>query len=173
MSRSSQSRTNSTSRATPAAARSSAALTRRRGPRKDPDSDHFVLFKDGAPIGTIRYFPPLAKLGRLAVLKEGRGVGAGRLLCDALEEHLVHRRGKAGVAHALDSQVTIVANSQAHAQVSLVRGRTTCKALIWLRSCSQGFYAKLGYTAEGELFLEVSFDVRMCIRTFQCRCDGR
>ena len=122
MSRSSQSRTNSTSRAAPAAARSSAALTRRRGPRKDPDSDHFVLFKDGAPIGTIRYFPPLAKLGRLAVLKEGRGVGAGRLLCDALEEHLVHRRGKAGVAHALDSQVTIVANSQAHAQVSLVRG---------------------------------------------------
>ncbi|KAL8283594.1 hypothetical protein RQP46_005389 [Phenoliferia psychrophenolica] len=83
---------------------------------KDPGSDHFVLLKNGSPIGTIRYYPPMGKLGRLAVLKEGRGVGAGRLLCEALEEHVVNGRGKAGEAQGGLEEVTIVANSQAYAQ---------------------------------------------------------
>ncbi|KAM0748059.1 acyl-CoA N-acyltransferase [Meredithblackwellia eburnea MCA 4105] len=102
--------------------------------KKDGMSDHFVLLDGDTPIGTIRYWAPGAKLGRLAVVKAGRGVGAGRYLVQAMEEHVVGRKGgKAGEQHKDDKEVTIHANSQAYAQK---------------------FYEKMGYTVEGEHFLE-------------------
>lgn len=102
---------------------------------KEDGSDHILLTQHGEPIGTIRWYPPMGKLGRLAVKKTGRGLGAGRILVRALEEHVAAGKAKAGVAQRASGvkEVLVVANSQAHAQ---------------------GFYAKLGYEAEGEHFLE-------------------
>ncbi|KAL8293050.1 hypothetical protein RQP46_000744 [Phenoliferia psychrophenolica] len=101
---------------------------------QDDASDHFVLFSpEKEPIGTIRYFPPTGNLGRIAVLKEGRGMGAGRALVRALEDHVAHGRGKAGKFHGETNEVKITANSHCH---------------------TQNFYEKLGYKAEGEPFLE-------------------
>lgn len=48
-------------------------------------------------MGTIRFHPPTGKLGRLAVLKAHRGTGAGRLLVEALEDHVAKGRAKGGV----------------------------------------------------------------------------
>ncbi|KAI5479291.1 acetyltransferase GNAT family [Pseudohyphozyma bogoriensis] len=39
---------------------------------KDPDSDHILLLLNGKVVGTIRWFIPLNKLGRLALLKDAR-----------------------------------------------------------------------------------------------------
>lgn len=106
--------------------------------RKDPESDHILLFSsDVAPIGTIRYYPRLGKLGRLAVKKSARGTGAGRLLVLELLQHIKSNIGKSGEYSKLHSlkEVLVVANSQAYAE---------------------GFYAKLSFVREGEVFLEVS-----------------
>lgn len=111
---------------------------------KDPESDHILLFpSDAKPIGTIRYYPRLGKLGRLAVKKSARGTGSGRLLVLELLQHIKANRGKAGEYSKLHSlqEVLVVANSQAYAE---------------------GFYAKLGFVREGEMFLEDGADhVRM------------
>ncbi|ORY90259.1 acyl-CoA N-acyltransferase [Leucosporidium creatinivorum] len=65
---------------------------------KDSTSDHFILLSpSGTDAGTIRFHPPTGKLGRLAVLKEHRGTGVGKLLVEALEEHVRMGRGRGGV----------------------------------------------------------------------------
>lgn len=67
---------------------------------KDGPSDHILLLNEVfIPIGTIRWFPPLNKLGRLAILKEYRGKGLGYKLVKALEDHLVSRVGKGGIGN--------------------------------------------------------------------------
>lgn len=64
---------------------------------KDPASDHFILLSPtGADAGTIRYHPPTGKLGRVAVLQQHRGTGAGKVLVEALEEHVRKGKGKGG-----------------------------------------------------------------------------
>ena len=64
-------------------------------------------------------------MGRVAVVKNYRGTGIGRVLIDVLEEHLKERRGKAGVASKGQREVQSIAHSQAYAQ---------------------GFYEKVGYS---------------------------
>lgn len=125
--------------------------------RKDAASDHWVLFKNGAPIGTIRYYPPASKLGRMAVVKAAAGVGAGRLLSNELEKHVINRQGKAKEATEGLSEVTLVASSRARAQVSTPRGTRRRRSKMLTRARRQGFYEKLGYVAEGTHYIEVSF----------------
>lgn len=100
---------------------------------KDPLSDHILLLRGDDPQGTIRYYHPMGKLGRLGVLQSARGLGAGKLLVEALEDHVKTRKGKAGIAESGKSEVQIVANAQAYAE---------------------GFYRKCGYSREGDEFLE-------------------
>lgn len=102
--------------------------------RKEDGSDHILLTQHGEPIGTIRWYPPMGKLGRLAVKKTGRGLGAGRILVRALEEHVAAGKAKAGVAQRASGvkEVLVVANSQAHAQVGLLRARRRASpGLCW------------------------------------------
>lgn len=69
-------------------------------------------------MGTIRYHPPSGKLGRLAVRKLYRGTGAGRILVDALEEHVKLRRGRGGeyAKEHGQKEVLVEASAQHQAQ---------------------------------------------------------
>lgn len=82
--------------------------------RKDSTSDHFLLYdseNDTKPIGTVRYYPLLSKLGRLAIVRSARGKGYGYVLVKAMEDHVVAGRGKAGIYQKENElkSVTIVA----------------------------------------------------------------
>ncbi|SCV68631.1 BQ2448_752 [Microbotryum intermedium] len=131
---------------------------------KDPGADHLILVdtETKQDVGTIRWYPPMNKLGRLAVKKKYRGIGAGELyttgwvnvsecsrelmglesssragkwLVEALEDHLKSRKGKAAIANEGKDKVLIVANAQIYAEK---------------------FYNKCGYEAEGVPFMEDS-----------------
>ena len=71
----------------------------------DAASIHALAFSDGKAIGTGRLLPD-GHIGRMAVLKEWRGRGAGRALLRALVE-TARRRGDPEVA--LNSQVHALA----------------------------------------------------------------
>lgn len=49
---------------------------------RDPDCMHFLAYHDGHAIGTARLLPD-GHIGRVAVLKEGRGLGVGLQLMQA------------------------------------------------------------------------------------------
>lgn len=68
------------------------------------------------------------------VMPKFRGGGTGKLLINAMEEHVRQRKGKAGLAAQGYSSVRVHCHSQMHAE---------------------GFYAKSGYLREGEQFMEV------------------
>lgn len=63
------------------------------------------------PIGTIRYVPSTGKLSRLAILKEYRQFGFGRVLVEKLEEQAV-KAGRAGRTEVKDGLVTVKCHSQ-------------------------------------------------------------
>ena len=67
----------------------------------DPHCVHALAYVDGRPVGTGRLLPD-GHIGRMAVLKEWRGKGAGRALLRALVE-AARRRGDAAVM--LNAQV--------------------------------------------------------------------
>lgn len=49
---------------------------------RDPDCTHFLAYRDGHPVGTARLLPD-GHIGRVAVLKEGRGLRIGLALMQA------------------------------------------------------------------------------------------
>lgn len=121
----------------------------------DAECDHFLaLDAQGQPLGTLRYFsPPKSKVGRLgksqlqlrslriaadytlaAVLKAGRGTGAGAALLAALEQMVTERYGK-GTPISLASQIHAIP-----------------------------FYAKSGYTARGDIFEEDGQPHQQCVK---------
>ena len=73
---------------------------------KDLLSDHFLAFSGGAPMGTARAYADgkAIRIGRIAVLPDGRGKGLGR---DMLLTALNH-----GAAQGFD---TAVLDAQTHA----------------------------------------------------------
>lgn len=79
-------------------------------------------------------FPPRSKLGRVAIIKSMRGTGAGRILCEALEEHVRERRGKAA---------------------DVTRGKSSIELLAYSQKIAEGFYAKMGWHSIGPDFIEV------------------
>ncbi|GAA6038627.1 hypothetical protein JCM8097_009454 [Rhodosporidiobolus ruineniae] len=122
---------------------------------KDDTADHFVMVAvnpDGTEedAGTIRWWPKpgqiAGKLGRLCVIPKYRGGGSGRNLVLFMEDHIRRRQGKAGAALAGENSVLSVAHSQAYAT---------------------GFYAKLGYKQEGEMFLEDGADHMKMVKELQ------
>ncbi|GAA5862393.1 hypothetical protein JCM1840_004166 [Sporobolomyces johnsonii] len=105
---------------------------------KDPYCDHLLLTatkEDGTveDVGTVRWYPPLSKLGRLAVHAPHRGTGAGRVLCLALEAHVRARRGRSRAVN---------------------RGKGTTELVAHSQSPAEGFYLKLGWSRVGDEFLE-------------------
>jgi len=73
----------------------------------DATATHVLAVQDGRAIGTARLLEVdgRAKIGRVAVLLEARGTGAGRLLMDRLEEIAVGRGLREAV---LDAQVSVM-----------------------------------------------------------------
>lgn len=91
------------------------------------DSDtvvHMLLCKDDEPIATCRFFKvnDEYKIGRIAVVKEYRGQGIGKMIVRCAEEKVYELGGR---ELSLSSQVRV-----------------------------QGFYEKLGYVAEGEIYMD-------------------
>jgi predicted GNAT family N-acyltransferase len=68
----------------------------------DDSATHVLADIDGDPVGTGRvvFHPTYAKIGRMAVLKEHRRSGVGRILMDALVQIAVERRCTQLVLHA-------------------------------------------------------------------------
>lgn len=85
---------------------------------------HVVLYKDSVPIATCRFFKvnDEYKIGRIAVVKEYRGQGIGRIIVSCAEEKVYELGGR---ELCLSSQVRV-----------------------------QGFYEKLGYVAEGDVYMD-------------------
>lgn len=126
---------------------------------KDPLSDHILLLRGDDPQGTIRYYHPMGKLGRLGVLQSARGLGAGKLLVEALEDHVKTRKGKAGIAESGKSEVQIVANAQAYAEVSLnftycISQSTICLQLtvVWSTVTGRAFTASVAIQGKATNF---------------------
>lgn len=113
--------------------------------RKDVDSDHLLLISpSGHDIGTVRLFPPLVKLGRLAVSSSTRGTGAGKVMMEVLEEHVKKGRGRMGEwARSEEGRRSVEGGGGVRVQANVQKH-------------AEGFYAKCGYTGEGDDFLEVS-----------------
>lgn len=104
----------------------------------DPLCDHLLMTQtepDGTTtdIGTLRFYPPKLKLGRVAILPAYRGGGRGKLLLEALEEHVRERRGKTG---------------------DVVRGKKAAQLLAHAQVPSLPFYEKTGWATFGCEFLE-------------------
>lgn len=88
----------------------------------DNNAHHVVLFAEGEPVATCRYFTGKDGsyiVGRIAVLKEHRGKKFGSTVLAAAEKEIKRSGGKSVILH---SQLTATA-----------------------------FYEKLGYTAYGEI----------------------
>lgn len=85
---------------------------------------HMVIYKNGEPIATCRFFKinDEYKIGRIAVVKEYRGQGIGKMIVRCAEEKVYELGGR---ELSLSSQVRV-----------------------------QGFYEKLGYVAEGEIYMD-------------------
>ncbi|KAM0793721.1 hypothetical protein ACM66B_001145 [Microbotryomycetes sp. NB124-2] len=117
---------------------------------KDDTSDHLLLVQtsSNAPVGTIRFWPPGGKLGRLAVLPQFRTVGAGRMLVESFEAHVKSGRGLGGKYHNEHDlrSVQIVASSQHQVEK---------------------FYAKNGYKREGDLYDEDGWPHVRMVKTLQ------
>lgn len=114
---------------------------------KDAGSDHLLGQLDGRDVAVVRLFPPLAKLGRLAVVSSSRGTGAGKLMMEALEEHVKSGKGNMGQwRRELARTGSLPAEEE--------RGSVKIQANV--QKHAERFYSKRGYVAEGEDFLEVS-----------------
>lgn len=113
---------------------------------KDAGSDHLLGQLDGRDVAVVRLFPPLAKLGRLAVVSSSRGTGAGKLMVEALEEHVKSGKGKMGEWRRVLARTGSLPAEE--------RGRVKIQANV--QKHAERFYSKCGYVAEGEDFLEVS-----------------
>ncbi|WVQ97907.1 hypothetical protein IAU59_005024 [Kwoniella sp. CBS 9459] len=91
------------------------------------------------PIGTIRFVPTKGKLTRLAVDKEYRKYGFGKVLVQGMEDYIL-RKGNAGRLEKLVEQ------KDGGERVIRVK----CHSQIPVKS----FYARMGYVPEGDEFDE-------------------
>ena len=102
----------------------------------DPSTVHVLaLDDDGTPLGTARLLAPHrdgepAHIGRVAVLAAARGRGVGALLMTALEAEALERYGVVA-----DKLRTVAVELSAQEQ-------------------ALGFYARLGYVARPERYLD-------------------
>lgn len=74
----------------------------------DPEALHIILFSEKQCIGSVRVcFPSKdqAKIGRLAVLKECRGLKGGKILMEAVDDLCISKGIKSAILHA---QVQVV-----------------------------------------------------------------
>ena len=88
----------------------------------DPTAAHIVLYIEGTPVGTCRFFPGQEEgeyvIGRIAILKKYRGGGLGSEVLAAAE--------------------------------SAIRDAGGQKAILHAQQQARPFYEKQGYTAYGE-----------------------
>ena len=90
----------------------------------DDEAVHFLARLDDMPVGTARYLVvgDIAKIGRVCVLRDHRGVGYG---------------------------VALIRAAMAHAKTA---GLTTVK--LGAQESAIGFYERLGFEPEGDMFLD-------------------
>lgn len=100
------------------------------------DVTHLLALVDGKPVGTARIIPDgggYYHLGRLAVRKEGRGLGIGAALVRAVHDHV-------SKLTPLEKKACVKLDAQVQAQE---------------------FYEKLGYRpTTGEVFLDAGIEHR-------------
>ena len=104
----------------------------------DNAATHFLISRteDDLCVGTARLLDKgegIAKIGRVAIIKEFRGLGLGALLMRFIEREALN-----------GSYKTLILEAQ-------------CYAIP--------FYEKLGYTAEGEVFLDANIEHRLMKKT--------
>lgn len=99
----------------------------------DPVALHLLAEQDGSVVGTARvvYLERTAKIGRVAVLKQYRGLGIGRALMLAALDQATRGCDLA----ILDAQVQVIP-----------------------------FYERLGFVAEGPVFLDAGIEHRRMTR---------
>lgn len=113
----------------------------------------FLVLDDddaGKPVGTVRFVPKKGKLTRLAVLKEYRQYGLGRLLVEALEGHVT--AGGDDVRHLVhDGAEGPVVTVKIHSQVRprLGTGAGGREANAHARSPSRAFTPSSGTPRRG------------------------
>ncbi|WWC87083.1 uncharacterized protein L201_001969 [Kwoniella dendrophila CBS 6074] len=88
-------------------------------------------------IGTIRYVPTLSKLTRLAIHKEYRKYGFGRVLVDGMHEWIKQNALNEKLNVTDDKEGKQVVKVKCHSQIPVIP-----------------FYARLGYVSEGSEFDE-------------------
>jgi predicted GNAT family N-acyltransferase len=120
----------------------------------DPSTVHVLaLGDDGAPLGTARLLAPHhlgepAHVGRVAVSASARGSGVGALLMTALEEQALSR-------HGIDHDGTRTVSIELSAQEQAL-----------------GFYARLGYVARPERYLDENIWHRDAVKVVTSRASG-
>ncbi|KAK6903934.1 hypothetical protein I203_107445 [Kwoniella mangroviensis CBS 8507] len=90
------------------------------------------------PIGTIRYVPSLSKLTRLAVDKEYRNYGFGKVLVDGMHKWIKDNEDKLEKGKIVQKE----------------GGEKTIKVKCHSQIPAIPFYAKMGYVAQGPEFDE-------------------
>ncbi|KAE8538608.1 hypothetical protein D1P53_004970 [Cryptococcus gattii VGV] len=89
------------------------------------------------PIGTIRFVPGKSKLTRLAILKDYRKFGFGRVLVEGMENFVRQNAVEQSLGKIIEEQGGRWINIKCHSQIHAIP-----------------FYEKLGYVAEGPQFDE-------------------
>ncbi|WRT64936.1 uncharacterized protein IL334_001876 [Kwoniella shivajii] len=89
------------------------------------------------PIGTIRYVPSLSKLTRLAVDKEYRSFGFGRVLVDGMHKWIKDNIDKLEEKKITEKDGKRFIKVKCHSQIPVIP-----------------FYARMGYVSEGPEFDE-------------------
>ncbi|MCL2857541.1 MAG: GNAT family N-acetyltransferase [Oscillospiraceae bacterium] len=98
----------------------------------DNDAVHMLALEGGVAVGCGRvvFFEGYAKIGRVAVLKEHRGRGHAKMICEKL--------------------------------IDIAREQGSRKAVLDSQCSAEGFYRKLGFEPEGEVFDDAGIEhVRM------------
>ena len=94
----------------------------------DQTAIHLLALEDGQAVGCGRlvFFEEYAKIGRVAVLKENRGNGYAKMICEEL--------------------------------VNIARERGATKVILDSQCSAEGFYRRLGFASEGEIFDDAGID---------------
>ncbi len=117
----------------------------------DPTTLHVLAVSDdGTPLGTARLLAPHhagepAHVGRVAVRADARGTGVGALLMTALEQEALDRFGV------------------------LADGVRTVSVELSAQEQALGFYARLGYSARPERYLDEAIWHRDAVKVVTSR----
>ncbi|OXC69349.1 hypothetical protein AYX13_01909 [Cryptococcus neoformans] len=106
------------------------------------------------PIGTIRFVPGKSKLTRLAILKDYRKFGFGKVLVKGMEHFVRQNAVKEPLGKIIEEEGEKWINIKCHSQIHAIP-----------------FYEKLGYVAEGPQFDEDGAPHQLLVHRLQVDDD--